>query len=227
MRCNRQGLGCWLGVLAITLLLSACASPRPVDHARFNEANTRSVLILPPANQTTAAQASDLYYTSLAVPLTRAGFYVFPAFVTQRIMQNEGIIDGAQLDDIPYSRFHELFGADLLLRTRITQWDTSYVVLAGSVTVGLEFELISAHTGAVLWRHRDRQVSNTGSNNSNFLGLLLETALNTASQDYMPLAREINYNALGRLPYGPYHPRYMTEAEYAERLQRWEAENQR
>ena len=226
MACNRQRLG-WLGVLAITLLLSACVSPRPVDHARFSEANTRSVLILPPANQTTAAQASDLYYTSLAVPLTRAGFYVFPALVTQRIMQNEGIIDGAQLDDVPYSRFHELFGADLLLRTRITQWDTSYVVLAGSVTVALEFELISAHTGAVLWRHRDRQVSNTGSNNSNFLGLLLETALNTAAQDYMPLAREINYNALGRLPYGPYHPRYMTEAEYAERLQRWEAENQR
>ena len=225
MRFNQLALR-WHGVV-IALLLSACVSPRPVDHARFNEANMGSVLILPPANQTTAAQAGEHYYTSLAVPLTRAGFYVFPALVTQRIMQSEGIIDGAQLDDIPYSRFRDLFGADLLLRTRITQWDTAYVVLAGSVTVAIEFELVSAHTGSVLWRHRDRRVANTGSNNSNFLGLLLETALNTAVQDYMPLAREINRNAFRWLPYGPYHPRYMTEAEYAQRLQRWEAENQR
>lgn len=217
----------WVWVLSLTVLISACASPRPVDHARFSEPDTRSVLILPPSNLTTAAQAGELYYTSLAVPLTRAGFYVFPAFATQQIMQMEGIIDGAQLDTIPLERFRDLFGADLVLRTRITQWDTSYVVLAGSVSVALEYELISTHTGNVLWQHRDRRVANTSSGNTNLLGVLLETALNTAQQDYIPLAREINQNAFARLPYGPYHPRYMTEAEYAERVQQWQEENQR
>lgn len=223
----RQPTYRWLWLVIMAIFISACASPRPVDHARFSEPYTRSVLILPPANQTTAAQAGELYYTSLAVPLTHAGFYVFPSLVTQRIMQNEGIIDGAQLDDIPIERFRDLFGADLLLRTRITQWDTSYVVLAGSVSVAVEFELISTHTGNVLWQHRDRRVANTGSRNSNLLGMVLETALNTAQQDYIPLARDINQTAFARLPYGPYHPRYMSEAEYEERLQRWREENQR
>lgn len=215
------------GILKAVLLLcvagsiTACASPRPVDHARLAEPQAASVLILPPANQTTAAQAGELYYTSLAVPLTQAGFYVYPAGLTQFIMRQEGIIDGAQLDHIPWSRFYELFGADMVLTTRITSWDTSYIVLSGSVTVAVEFALVSTHTGNVLWEHRDRKVAHTGSQNSSFLGRVLETALNTAQQEYIPLARELNQEAFTQLPYGPYHPRFMTEAEYAARLQAW------
>lgn len=214
-----------LAVIIFTVLfIAACAAPRPVDHARFSDSRTRSVFILPPANQTTAAQASDLYYTSLAVPLGQAGFYVFPSTVSQTIMQNEGIIDGAQLDNVPLSLFYERFGADMVLKTTITQWDTSYVVLAGSVTVGVEFELVSTHNDEVLWRFRDRRVANTGSGNGNLLGLVLETALNTAQQDYMPLARDINQAAFTRLPYGPYHPRYESPEEFAERLRVWQEE---
>ena len=213
-------------IILMVLFIAACASPRPTDHARFGDSRTRSVLILPPANQTTAAQASELYYTSLAVPLTQAGFYVFPALVTQGIMQGEGIIDGAQLDNVPLSRFYERFGADMVLRTTLTQWDTSYVVLTGSVTVAVEFELVSTHTEEVLWRFRDRRVANTGSGNASFLGMVLETALNTAQQDYIPLAREINQAAFTRLPYGPYHPRYETPEAFAERVRIWQEENQ-
>ncbi|MCC5879510.1 MAG: DUF799 family lipoprotein [Idiomarina sp.] len=211
-------------LILLTLTVVACASPRPVDHARFNEQPARSVLILPPANQTTAAQASELYYTSLAVPLSQAGFYVFPALVTQRIMQNEGIIDGAQLEHVPMSQFYERFGADMVLKTTVTQWDTSYVVISGSVTVGVQFELISTRTGEVLWQHRDRRVANTGSGNTNLLGMVLETALNTVQQDYIPLAREINQAAFARVPYGPYHPRYQTPEQYQERLRVWQEE---
>lgn len=212
-------------VSILIVALSACAA-RPIqDHARFNEPLTRSVLILPPANQTTAAQASELFYTSLAVPLTQAGFYVFPSQATQQILQGEGIIDGAQLENLPPQRFYEMFGADMILRTTVTQWDTSYIILGGSVTVGATFELVSTHTGDVLWTHQDRRVANTGSNNSNLLGVLLETALNTAQQDYIPLAREINQAAFVRLPYGPYHPRYMTREEFLER-QRAQQEGQ-
>ena len=208
-----------LVVLTTLLLVTACASPRVVDHARFDEPHTRSILILPPANETTAAQAPELYFTAIPVPLSEAGYYVFPAPVTQDIMRSEGIVDGAQLQEVPAHRFRELFGADLILRTTITEWDTSYLVLGGSVRVAAHFELISTHTGDVLWSHRDRRVADTTSrNNTSLLGRVLETALNTAQQDYMPLARDLNSAAFSRLPYGAYHPRYVPREVMQQRL---------
>ncbi|MBA3988171.1 MAG: hypothetical protein C0463_03455 [Idiomarina sp.] len=221
----------WLRTFTVAftvLVLNACVSAQPpVDQSRFSEPYTRSVLILPPANQTTAAQASELYYTSLAVPLTRAGFYVFPSLLTQRIMQNEGIIDGAQLDNVDLALFRQMFGTDMVLRTRVTRWDTSYVVITGSVTVSVEYELVSTHSGNILWEYSGSITENTGSQNTSLLGALLETALNTAQQDYIPIARELNRTAFARVPIGPYHPRYLTEEEFAARLAAWREENQR
>lgn len=203
----------------ITLLavgaLSACSSTSRVDyHPRFTDPNTRSILILPPANQTTSAVAAEHYQTSLAVPLTRAGYYVLPTPVTTRIMQQEGIVDGAQLDIVDPTHFQQLFGADLILKTTVHHWDTSYFVVGGAVVVSASFELISAHSGETLWTHRDRRSSDTTSrNNSNLLGQLLETALNTMQQDYMPLARDLNQAAFQQLPYGIYHPRYQPRVD--------------
>lgn len=208
-----------LTLAILCLVLTACASQRVVDHPRFADPRTRSVLVLPPANETTAAQAGELYVTTLAVPLSRAGFYVLPTQVTRDIMRNDGIIDGAQLDDVAPQRFYELFGADMLLRTRITEWNTTYVVIGGSVSVAVEFELISTHTGEVLWNTRERRVANTSGGSSNLLGLVLETALNTAQQDYMPLARELSQSAFSALPYGPYHLRYVPREEMEARME--------
>ncbi|MGX5915432.1 GNA1162 family protein [Aliidiomarina sp. Khilg15.8] len=199
-----------LTALLAMFVLSACSSTQRVDdHPRFMDTRTRSVLILPPANQTTSAVAAEHYLTSLPVPLTRAGYYVLPTPVTMQIMQAEGIVDGAQLDTVDPTRFAHLFGVDLILKTTIHNWDTSYFVIGGAVVVGASFELISAHSGEVLWTHRDRRTSDTTSrNNTSLLGQLLETALNTVQQDYMPLARELNQAAFQQLPYGVYHPRY-------------------
>lgn len=201
------------------LVLTACASQRVVDHPRFADPRTRSVIILPPANETTAAQAGELYVTTMAVPLTRAGFYVFPTQVTREIMRNEGIVDGAQLDEIAPQSFYQLFGADMILRTRITEWNTSYLIIGGSVSVAAEFELVSTHTGEVLWNTRERRVANTSGGSSNLLGMLLETALNTAQQDYIPLAREVSHAAFARLPYGPYHLNYVSREEMEARME--------
>lgn len=204
-------------VIILTLLsITACASgPRQDTHPRFVEERPRSVLILPPANHSTAALASEHYRTTLAVPLARAGYYVFSTEVTNLIMREEGIVDGAQLQEVDPARFHQLFGADTILQTTIHQWDTSYYVIGGGVTVSVSFDLVSTHTGNTLWSHSDRRVADTTSRNqSSLLGALLETALNTAQQDYMPLARELSHDAFARLPYGVYHPRYQPLVEY-------------
>ncbi|RUO33906.1 hypothetical protein CWE14_05475 [Aliidiomarina soli] len=205
--------------LVVALTLSACASSAPPDeYAYFNSPNMRSVLVLPPANRTTAAQAPDLFYTSLAVPLTRAGFYVFPSQLTQQLLRDQGIIDGAQLESVDPRRFYELFGADMVLQTTLVAWDTSYLVIGGSVTVAAQYQLVSTHTGEVVWQANERQSVNTGGDSSSLLGALLETALNTAQQDYIPLAREMNRRAFSSLPHGPYHPRFISAAERAEIL---------
>lgn len=51
------------------------------------------ILVLPPINQTTAADAKEYYSTTIAEPLSYEGFYILPIEVTNDILKNEGIYD--------------------------------------------------------------------------------------------------------------------------------------
>ena len=91
-----------------------------------------------------------------------------------------------------------------MLFVTITQWDTSYFVIGGSVAVGLEYALISTGSGETLWHSSRRTVVDTGSSSGNLLADVLVTALKTSTQDYVPIARQVNAAALHTIPAGRY-----------------------
>ena len=93
----------------------------------------------------------------------------------------------------------------------INSWNTTYIVLGGSVTVALTFDLKSTLTGETIWRYKDSLTVDTSGGNSGpgMAGLLLKavaTAIKTATTDYVPIARQLNYIATTGLPAGKYHP---------------------
>ncbi len=178
-----------------------------------------AVLVVPAINQSTAADAPDLYASTIAEPLAVAGYYVFPIEVTTRIFRNEGIHDGAQISKVKPEKFREMFGADAVMFVNIEEWDTNYYVIGGNVTVALKFNLVSTHTGATLWQEYRRQVINTsGNSNSGILAAMIETAIKTAMQDYVPVARIANNTAIAVLPFGKYHPLTGQDSEYKTRV---------
>jgi len=198
----------------IGLFVSGCVVqqvPKGQLYADMYKDMPKSILVLPAINHSTAADAPNLYSSTVAQPLADAGYYVVSTEITSRFLKNEGLSTGEQLLAVPVKKFKQVFGADAVLYVTIEKWDTHYYLTGGNVTVGISYVLKSTHTGDVLWRYANTVVMDTSGDSNNgggLLGLLISTAVKTSTQDYVPLARQLNFVALGGIPFGQYHKEY-------------------
>jgi hypothetical protein len=193
------------------LLACGCQAPPAAeeDWTNFYEHQPTSILVLPVQNETSAAEAPIAFSSTITHPLVERGYYVFPVQPTLAILEANGIYEGGQLDTIAPQKFFEILGADALLYVTLKSWDTHYAIITSSVEVAMDYRMVDAHTGELLWQNSARQVvsSNSGNGGGDALGALLyalvESAVNASSSDYVPLARQANVAALGALPPGP------------------------
>ncbi len=167
------------------------------------------IVVLPAINKSTASDAKVYYATTVSEPLTNAGYYVLPTEVIDDILQQEGLYDTETMVKIPAIKFKEYFGADAILYATILEWDTEYLVLSGSVEVMAECELVSTQSGERLWFYNDKVTINTSGSNqggglAGLLGQIIETAINTGVQEYVPIAKEVNKTIFSTLPAGRY-----------------------
>lgn len=170
-----------------------------------------SILVLPPINQSTAADAKEYYSTTIAEPLSLFGYYVFPIEVTSDILKMEGIYDTELLLNTPPQKFKTYFGADAVLYTTIEKWNVTYMVIASNLTVAINCVLKSTASGETLWQYRGVVVvdlSGGSQSSGGIAGLIVKavaTAVKTAVVDYVPYAKRANYRALNTIPIGKYH----------------------
>lgn len=202
------------------LYLSGCAAPKLVTKASefpgmYSE-KPKSLLIMPPINLSTAADAKDYYATTIEMPVAFHGYYTFPYEITSEILKQQGVYDSELVYDIPLSKFYEYFGADAVLFTKIKKWDTSYAVVASNLTVSIDAEIKSTKTSQVLWKYNgtvvvDLSGGNTGGGLVGLIAGAIVTAINTAAADYTTYAKQANGRFVGSIPFGPYHPMYLKD----------------
>jgi len=210
--------------LIIAMFIISGCGPKYVtkgqEFPHMYEEHPRSLLILPPINESTDAEAKDYYMTTVEVPFALMGYYTFPVEMVGDIMKQEGVYDTELLYNMPLTKFNEYFGADAVLYTRIKKWDVSYMVLASSLTVSIEAEIVSTKTSQKLWSYTGTVVVDlSGSNggNNGIAGLLVQvvaTAVNTAAADYVRYARIANQRIIYTLPFGPYHENYLKDQSF-------------
>jgi hypothetical protein len=172
-----------------------------------------AILVLPPINETTAADAKEYYSTTIAEPLSLSGYYVYPIEVVSDILKDEGIYDTETLINADPRKFKEYFGADGVMYIWIKKWNTSYYVVGGNVSVGVLCLLKSTTSGESLWEYEGTIVQDTTASGSGggLVGLLVNvvaTAIQTGFTDYVPIAKRTNYMILQTIPLGKYHPKY-------------------
>ena len=68
-----------------------------------------SILVLPPINESTAADAKEYYSTTIAEPLSFVGYYVFPIEIVNEVLKQEGIYDTELIVNLDPSKFKEYF----------------------------------------------------------------------------------------------------------------------
>jgi hypothetical protein len=177
-----------------------------------------AILVLPPINETTAADAKEYYVTTIAEPLSFSGYYVFPVEVISEIMKNEGLYDTEVLLNLPLNKFKEYFGADAVMYIWIKKWSTSYYVIGGNVSVSLRSVIKSTGTGGDLWQYEgtiieDTTVTSSGGGLAGLAIAIVATAVKTAATDYVPIAKRANYMIINSIPYGKYNPSYDKDRE--------------
>ncbi|TLU64611.1 hypothetical protein FE810_11000 [Thalassotalea litorea] len=172
-----------------------------------------ALLVVPAINETTAADAADLYATTIAKPLAEAGYYVLSVPYTQQFLNREGVVDGKQLEGVPLNKYKEMFGADAVLFVTIKNWDTNYYVTGGNVTVAANFDLKSTQTMDTIWEYDGIVVHNTSGNSGNLVADLIATAIATAMVDYVPVADQVNTRIVNTLPVGKYHKRHNVDGK--------------
>jgi len=202
------------------LLLTGCATHMTKYEAFPGMYAERpiAILVLPPINETTAADAKEYYSTTIAEPLSFSGFYVFPIEVVSEIMKNEGLYDTEALLNLPPNKFKEYFGADAVMYISIKKWSTSYYVIGGNVSVSIRSAIRSTTTGNDLWQYEgtiieDTSVRSTGGGLAGLAVAIVATAIKTATTDYVPIAKRANYMILNAIPCGKYHPKHDKDRE--------------
>lgn len=211
----------YITVVVLGFILSGCATAPKVltkgdVYPKMYDEQPRSLLILPPMNESTDAEAKDYYMTTSEMPFALMGYYTFPTEMVSDIMKQEGVYDTELLYNLPMSKFAEYFGADAVLLTKIRKWDVSYMVVASNLTVSISAKIVSTKTSEVLWAHAgtvkvDLSGGNSGGGIAGLIVNAVATAIKTAAADYVTYAHKANARLIYTLPVGPYNEMYMQD----------------
>lgn len=214
-----------LAALVAAAVMSGCASSSTTitkgeAFPKMYEEQPKSLLILPPMNDSADAEAKAYYMTTIEQPLAQMGYYVFPVEMVSDIMKQQGVYDTELLYSTPLDKFYEYFGADAVLFTRIVRWDVAYIVISSTLTVTIESEIRSTKTSEELWKYRGSVTvdlsggsSSSGDPLVNLIAQAVATAVNTAAADYVTYANQANERLLYSMPVGPYHPLYLQDQD--------------
>ena len=164
----------WLGLV----FLVGCAAPSKPDQSAFRNSNPKSILVLPPVNQSTDIRGSLSFLSTVTLPLSEAGYYVFPVAMVEATFKENGLPLPDQMHEAPLSKLQSIFGTDAVLYLTLEKYGSTYVVLDSQTVVTAKARLVDARTGTLLWQGRASASDAEGRDNNNgLLGVLLTSVI--------------------------------------------------
>lgn len=156
-------------------LMQGCAHTAP--NTSYREHIPRSILVLPPLNDTNEVIAGYSYLSAMTGPLAEHGYYVFPVAVVDNFMKENGMPTAGEMHQIPPAELGRVFGADAVLYITVTEYDSS--VISNSSTVAATARLVETAGGTQLWegKHSHSRDLSRSSKNSGLIGALASRAI--------------------------------------------------
>lgn len=194
---------------AFVLFFSGCVTVPPKDYTAYRQSKPRSILVLPPVNETTEVGASYSLLTTTTHPLCELGYYVMPVAVVDQYMKENGLAVPAEMHQVSITKLHEVFGADAVLYITVTQYGSKYQVLSSNTVVATKARLVDCRSGATLWEGTAQAVNN---GQSGLIEALVTQVLNKLFDQAHIVATVASYQLLTTptqgLLRGPRHPEY-------------------
>jgi len=203
-----------VSILAATAFVTGCANKPPYNYEALLAASPRSIVVIPPKNDTVEVDAPYIYLSTISRPLAEKGYYVFPVAMIDNFMKENGLPTPEEMNNVPLDKIYENIGADAVLYVNINQWGQKYNVVSSKAMVSVSMKLVDARTGNLLWDGAASAVKEPGSSCGGLVGMLVSAVANQivgSISDATPqLARTANQTVLNTpnqgLLNGPYAP---------------------
>ena len=214
----------FLSLFAAGILFCACTTQppqvgTPIDpYAAFRESRPRSILVMPPVNQSPDVKGPTTFLATSTWPLAESGYYVIPVSLSSQMFIQNGVTVAEEAHSIAPSRLREIFGADSALYITITRYGVRYVGVSSIVEAAASARLVDLRNGLELWSERIALSESSNNRSENFLDIVISAALyqiiNTVSDRAYDIGKQANHQLLsaGRykgLLYGPYHSKHL------------------
>lgn len=141
-----------LCIATVLMEVTGCATKTPYDYSAFKESRPRSILVLPPLNNTPDVQASNSVLSFTTRPLAEAGYYVMPVSLVAQTFKENGMTQPAEMHATSAAKLKEIFGADAVLYISISRYGTVYQVINSASIVSADAQLVDLKTGKLLWK---------------------------------------------------------------------------
>lgn len=209
-----------LAVAVGLLAMTGCATKTPYDYTAYKESRPRSILVLPPVNNTPEVTASYSVLSYATRPLSESGYYVMPVTLVAEAFKENGMTQPADMHGTSPAKLREIFGADAALYVTINKYGTVFQVINSASVVAAEAKLVDLKTGKLLWKGEASASSEEGQNQQQQGGLLglLVTAIvkqvlaTTMDQSHqvagVTTTRLMSAGVSNGLLYGPRSPAY-------------------
>jgi hypothetical protein len=209
-----------LGALIAATLLGGCATPQSHDYSALRAHKPRSILVLPPLNESTDVGGGYSFLSTVTTPIAELGYYVYPVAVVDQYLKENGLPTAGEMHQVPLAKLRDIIGADAVLYLDLLQYGSKFHLISSDTIVSVKARLVDARSGDVLWE--GAATAQQGSNDNNAggpLGALLAAALaqvinakTDQGHNVSFLASQQLFMAPGRgLLYGPYNPKYGTD----------------
>lgn len=189
---------------------------RVTQYGKMYDEKPLTLLVMPPINNSSNAEAKDLLYTSISRPLVEAGYYVISPLLAMDILKAESAYDAENFFDAPLDVFNNFFGADAVVFSVIDTWTKKGM----GIETKIRYVIKSAHTNEILFDRSCDLYLDLSVNSGYSYGLLgalvdlAASAIVTAATDHIVAARRANYYIMQDIPRGKYSPDHMIDMEY-------------
>ncbi|WP_020423711.1 MULTISPECIES: DUF799 domain-containing protein [Cupriavidus] len=206
---------------AITVLAAGCAAPRKnVDYTAFKSSRPRSIVVLPPLNESPEVKATYSMLSQVTYPLAESGYYVLPVALVDETFKQNGLTTPGDIHQVAPAKLREIFGADAALYITVSKYGTSYMVINSVTAVTASAKLVDLKTGATLWSGSASATDDQGNSGGGLIGALVAAAvkqvLNNVTEAGHKVAgvtstRLLSAGHPGSILFGPRSPRYETD----------------
>ena len=215
----KRGAAIHLGAVAAALLLGGCVEMKPHDYSALRAHRPRSILVLPPLNESTDVNGPYSFLSTVTAPLAEQGYYVYPVAVVDQYLKENGLPTAGEMHEVPLAKLHEIIGADAVLYLDLMQYGSKFVLVSSNTIVAAKGRLVDAVSGDVLWQGVTVAQQSSSNGSGNLLADALAALITQAINSKIDQGHRVSFIASQQLfltpgsglLYGPHHPKYGTD----------------